>query len=50
MISSPALNMRNKQSVAANPEEKAKPLAPFSILAKASSKAVLVGFAALLYS
>jgi hypothetical protein len=43
IISSPALNDRIKQSVAASPDEKAKPLAPFSMLASASSRAVLVG-------
>jgi hypothetical protein len=36
--------------VAANPDEKAKPRVPFSMLAKAFSNAVRVGFAALLYS
>ena len=50
MISSPDLNVRIKQSVAAKPDEKAKPLAPFSIIAKAFSKAVLVGFAERAYS
>jgi hypothetical protein len=50
MISSPALNERNTQSVAAKPDEKAKPRAPFSKLAKAFSKAVRVGLEARLYS
>ena len=50
MISSPALKERKRQSVAANPDEKAKPRVPFSMLAKAFSNAVRVGFAALLYS
>ncbi|MNE27267.1 hypothetical protein D3C80_1206700 [compost metagenome] len=50
MISSPALKDLKTQSVAARPDENANPRVPFSILAKASSKAVRVGFEALLYS
>jgi hypothetical protein len=50
MISSPDLKERKTQSVAANPDEKANPRVPFSILAKAFSSALRVGFAALLYS
>ena len=50
MISSPGFNNFKTQSIAAKPEPKAKPLAPFSMEARASSNACLVGFAALEYS
>ena len=50
ITSSPGFKVLKTQSIAAKPDEKAKPCVPFSIEAKEFYNAVLVGFAALEYS
>ncbi len=50
MTSSPGFSNFNTQSIAASPEPKASPRAPFSMLARLSSNACRVGLAALEYS